>query len=91
MPCYNGSFHLFDSESKQHKHIESPKGANEELTEVVGVGGFGCMYKSRLDDDLRLAPNKLYSGRPYGIKESQIGGDMALSREGIKNETIDMV
>lgn len=41
-------------------------------SEILGVGGFGCVYKARLDDSLCVAVKRLEGGSQDAVKEFQV-------------------
>lgn len=41
-------------------------------SEILGVGGFGCVYRARLDDNLCVAVKRLDGGSQDAIKEFQV-------------------
>ncbi|KAI3690994.1 hypothetical protein L2E82_49207 [Cichorium intybus] len=45
-------------------------------SEILGVGGFGCVYKARLDDNLHVAVKRLDGGSQDAIKEFQTEVDL---------------
>ncbi|PWA36466.1 Concanavalin A-like lectin/glucanase, subgroup [Artemisia annua] len=45
-------------------------------SEILGVGGFGCVYKARLDDSLCVAVKRLDGGSQDAVKEFQTEVDL---------------
>lgn len=45
-------------------------------SEILGVGGFGCVYKARLDDSLCVAVKRLEGGSQDAVKEFQTEVDL---------------
>lgn len=41
-------------------------------SEILGVGGFGCVYKARLDDNLHVVVKRLDGINQDAIKEFQV-------------------
>ncbi|KAK3012312.1 hypothetical protein RJ639_012612 [Escallonia herrerae] len=71
--CKKGSVSLMD-----YKFLETATNHFRE-SDILGVGGFGCVYKARLADNLDAAVKKLEGGSPDAIKEFQTEVDL-LSR-----------
>lgn len=41
-------------------------------SEILGVGGFGCVYRARLDDNIFVAVKRLDGSSQDAIKEFQV-------------------
>lgn len=52
----------------EYKTLESATNKFQE-SEILGEGGFGCVYKARLEDNLYVAVKKLEGGTRDAIKE----------------------
>ncbi|KAA8525545.1 hypothetical protein F0562_007402 [Nyssa sinensis] len=63
MTCNKGSVSLMD-----YKLLETAT-SNFRESNILGEGGFGCVYKARMDDNFYAAVKKLDGGSPDAIRE----------------------
>lgn len=54
-----------------YKQIEKATG-NFKESNILGEGGFGCVYKARLDDNLDVAIKKLNCESQYAEREFEV-------------------
>lgn len=54
-----------------YKQIEKTTGNFEEIN-ILGEGGFGCVYKAHLDDNLDVAVKKLHCENQYAEQEFEV-------------------
>ncbi|CAK9183851.1 unnamed protein product [Ilex paraguariensis] len=68
--CKKGSVSLMDYELLERATN------NFQETDILGVGGFGCVYKARLDDNFHVAVKRLNGGSQESIKEFETEVDL---------------
>ena len=54
-----------------YKQIEKATGNFKEIN-ILGKGGFGCVYKAHLDDNLDVAVKKLHCENQYAEQEFEV-------------------
>ncbi|CAL5440071.1 unnamed protein product [Camellia sinensis] len=70
MSCRKGAVSLMD-----YKSLETAT-VNFQESNILGVGGFGCVYKARLDDNIFVAVKRLNCGSQDAITEFETEVDL---------------
>lgn len=73
----------------EYKTLESATN-NFQESEILGEGGFGCVYKAKLEDNLYVAVKKLEGGTQDAIKEFEVPTFLFSKRSFLPWPSIDL-
>lgn len=66
MSCNKGAALLMD-----YKFLEMAT-ENFQESKILGEGGFGCVYKAKLGENIQVAVKRLNSGSPNSVREFEV-------------------
>ncbi|KAE9445400.1 hypothetical protein C3L33_22703, partial [Rhododendron williamsianum] len=72
MSCNKGAALLMD-----YKFLETAT-ENFQESKILGEGGFGCVYKAKLGENIQVAVKRLNSGSPNSVREFELQTEVEL-------------